>query len=55
MTDARLMDRVKANARLQQLIKVRRDKKILDAGNDWLDKEISDLETFLHSKEGQAV
>jgi len=51
MTDARLMDRVKATARLKQLEKVRRGKKILEAGEDWLDKEISDLETFLHSKE----
>lgn len=54
MTDARLMDRVKANSRLQQLIKVRREKKILDAGNDWLDGEIFTLETFLRGKEGQA-
>lgn len=39
---------------LQSLITFRDSGQTMDAGNDWLDKEISDLKTDLGIQEGQA-
>lgn len=38
---------------LQSLITFRDSGQTMDAGNDWLDKEISDLKTDLGIQEGQ--
>ncbi|MEK4113257.1 hypothetical protein MHH92_23605 [Paenibacillus sp. FSL M7-1414] len=38
---------------LQSLITFRDSEQTMDAGNDWLDKEISDLKTDLGIQEGQ--
>lgn len=35
---------------MQDLIRYRNSGKVLDAGMDWLDKEISDIKAFLEGK-----
>lgn len=49
MTQNRLRQRLEVWRRLVTLRKFRTSKVILDAAEDWLDKEIADLEGFLKS------
>ncbi|GAB6926039.1 hypothetical protein JCM10914A_56230 [Paenibacillus sp. JCM 10914] len=54
MTDSRLKQRCAATIRLRELEKMKGEACLMDAGSDWIDNAIVELEEELRRKESES-